>query len=443
MLLTALKENNLNENNVYAFKFNFEDNSLVDITAQIRRKIKTSKTNLHLFISSQQPPENTAFWLVPNGQRRIFSLLPKKQIGTVERRPASKGPIKISIASHSPKGTVIAEDIPMVQYANTAGEVDGNWSGLGTEQTTFTPTETSLNKGDFIVTYNISYSADSSLRYLVSKIKKVIKTNIRDTFLLTGRDNVNPTHVGETNKLFYFDTANAGDVQRLELEKALYRGIHPSQKDALYTARSFTHAGWVGPLLYHYELGNGTDIYDIPISKYGYKVVHIDNIKLMNTMTEIVPLEIEFKREGILHIKLPMKFHNTKSHLDSDDIRTKCIRFSLRLSSTQFDYSEDGIQEITKTEILSAKGDGKSREITPSPASGKISSIPICSEGGNIAYVDGKATKLENILNYPFPVIKLVFREAPPKDSLITFPVSVGYSPNVKDSFMVEFDGYQ
>ena len=436
-LLTCLGENGLSEENVYAFKFDVNTDKTTDITDQIRSKIRNSKSNIIFYLGGEVPEECEVF-AEANGQRRSFVGKSIIQTRTVKRHKATEQLVTIYIEASSPTGTVIADEIPSVQYSKTGDYVDGKWSGLTTEKATFVPEGPSLNLGDFIITYSISYPKTEGMKYNIIKVKEILDLSKKNNFeMIWDKEIKDWRHSGLTNKCVY---NNDTDVQRLPLKGAMYHSIHPSYIDAWYAARLFRHTGWIGARLDHCQYGNDSDTYTIPKELYGYKVVGVSRIVFLNDHEALNPEKIIWNEDGSWTIKL-------NKVIKKQTVSLQSLRFALWLSVTQFDISpsDRGIKNIAKTQVLQTTADGENDIFFFSLDDAFPSCLPIfrgSDRSMHIAYVAGVMTEIIDLINYPSPVFGIAFDKTPPKGSLIQLPILCSYTPTSDDKFLIRYDGY-
>ncbi|MFZ5799982.1 MAG: hypothetical protein ACOY3D_01205 [Candidatus Omnitrophota bacterium] len=440
-LLTCLKENHLSAENVYAFRFNASSNETTDITEDIRSRIKNSREDI-VFYLGRQNPAAAEIISRPNGQRRCFLAEPCQQQRTVETRSPHQRPIVIKVAADSPLGTVIGRENPSVQYAKTADYVEGDWVGLGTSEAKFFPKDLGVGSGDLVISYTIDYPAGKGMRYYVTGINEVVDLSQPNNFKMEFNAQLdNWVHSGLKNKALYFDMTNEMEVQRLALEMAMYHSIHPNYQDAWYTGRLFTHDGWIGVRLDHGQYGNGTDTYHIPRALYGYEVVGVGRVLLLNNYETLDTERVTWKNDGSWTIKL-------KRPIKKELISPQGLWFEVWLAVTQFDIfpSGRGIRDIGKTRVLEATADGRQKIFIFNLANAFPSALPLYKGPENtyhVAYINGVMTEVVTLINYPNPVFGIVFADPPAKGAVIKLPLMVSYAPVPQDRFQIKFDGYK
>ncbi len=216
----------------------------------------------------------------------------------------------------------------------------------------------------------------------------------------------------------YFDNFYGLDVQKHFLSNAR---IINEFEDEFYTAKTFTHVGWIGAMLVYNVAGNGTGIYRIPSELYGYEVVHISEIYL-DSEVPLLPKRHGQDSDGTWMVEFPVKL---------GEINT--IQFRLMLAVHQLDLEPDlsEVTRITKTEILSTIADGYKKSFAfKLPA--KISAVATLQREKVVAYIDGIAAFPERISGVHTNELAIMFENPPGRGQRITIPVLIDYEPQLK-----------
>ncbi|MFZ5801148.1 MAG: hypothetical protein ACOY3D_07245 [Candidatus Omnitrophota bacterium] len=154
-------------------------------------------------------------------------------------------------------------------------------------------------------------------------------------------------------------------------------------KDELFTAKPYT--GWPGAMLVYNVRGRGSDVYTIPASIYGYKVVSIADVTLNNLERE--PLVVQRKNpDGSWTLQL-------KNVYPDKDI----IQFRLIVKVSQINLDKTGqVDGVLKTELLMATATGREQELK-FKTKGEITAVANYSASSPLVYINGVATYPESI----------------------------------------------
>lgn len=221
------------------------------------------------------------------------------------------------------------------------------------------------------------------------------------------------------DRIVYFDLKNTLSTQENELVGA--QNIE-NYKDKLYTARSYTHAGWIGANLVHYQ--NGFKGRDIILSKilYGYNVVSVGSVSVNNINVTIQSIQ-----------RLPNG--DWKILLENDLIPTDLVDFGLWVSVYQIDidgknktdisqYDVNDIQHNSQTTVLRLTSVKKTNVITLQ-AGGKIGSLPINDKRKTVVFLNGTMTEIKGISMITPDMMQITFNNLLNKGDLVEIPVFV------------------
>ena len=243
---------------------------------------------------------------------------------------------------------------------------------------------------------------------------------------------------GKDMKGVYFEGKFGNDVQRLPVP-FIYRvkAGDVARVDRLYSAGTFRHRGWVGPLLIHYVLGNETNVYKLPSKLYDWSIVNIHSVTDLHSGEVLTPKNIRKTKKGEWIVTLPKAYSSQYA-----------LEFRVYLSALQLDLDskKHSIDRITKTEILTAVGNGEDETLVLSSHGGLISGISTFKKRDlslkDVAYIDGEMRDIVKLHDNGLSNFKITFDEPPPKGALVEVPVLADCFLEDNENIAIVYDGY-
>jgi hypothetical protein len=221
------------------------------------------------------------------------------------------------------------------------------------------------------------------------------------------------------DRIVYFNLKNTLSTQENELIGAQSVG---GNRDRLYTARSYTHVGWVGANLVHYQDGFDGNEVTLPRTLYGYDIVSIGSVVVNGVVMEIksirkmsggdwtVLLDQDIKPSDVVEFGLWVAVHQV-------DITGK-----KKTDVSQYDFND--IRSSSKTTVLQSKAEKKTNIITLR-ASGKVGSLPMNDKRKTIVFVNGIMTEIKSVTMNAPNILSVVFNDTLSYGDMVDVPVFV------------------
>ena len=359
---------------------------------------------------------------VPNSIQRIFSDASTDQPTIESFLPAGSDEIVLNAQAGivNPIGTVIGSDTPTIWDIDTELTIAGTWSGLGTNEATFTPTVagTILNKNIYTL-YDLRYPKGQGLEFVIENIYKSLDQN--DLILQYNNREVE-------SRTIDLDNVRTTDSY---IDSAITRNIK-SFEDG-----SFPLNAGIAEITYYLN-GNNTNEFTLPLTIYGMFINQVIRVQKMPSGDDIIDLTITKDGSGNFTVNTGLETFFT----------TDVLKVTLLSAGTMFDYEPycKSIREIARTNELLISSDGLSLEYTVNVDSLYLANSGIwdrtLSQMLPSCFVDGERRRLESITGYGTPILKVKFYagEAPTSGQEIKVPGISFYAPNSSEEIQIFYN---
>lgn len=317
-----------------------------------------------------------------------------------------------SAVLNAPYGILISTAIPKV-YNSTGTLLAGTWSGLGSNQATFTLTSGSFGVTKLYVQHNLLISAGNGIFELPTA---VIKAD------LNGKE-------ASFNKL------NSPQRQA----KLIQPRVTVGQTDVAYDfSTNRTDDQCFARLLYYYVEGDGQNKYYLPPTLYGYDVIGIRTInkpytqikKIYGDATKVFEISLtqalikgQTIEVQVLLGGLSFDYQIHNKGIISNTIKTSSIVLNAPGNTNTFTVRVDtnGGYNLVSASLVNFKNEYD--------GSGAITGV----SKKYVSYVDGVETELLSISGYNTPFLTFSFNFTPLINQKIDIPILATYSPMTSD----------
>lgn len=317
-----------------------------------------------------------------------------------------------SAVLNAPYGILISTDIPKV-YSSNGSILSGTWSGLGSNQATFTLSAGNFGTTKIYVQHNLLISAGNGIFELPTA---VIKADLN-------------------GKEASFNKANSTQRQ----VKLLQPRVTVGQTDVAYDfSTNRTDDQCFARLLYYYIEGDGQNRYYLPPTLYGYEVIGVKSInrpynnirKIYNDNNKSFELELTqalIKGQNIEvqvylgGLSFDYQIHN--KGVISNTIKTSSIVLTAPGNTNTFSVRVDtnGGYNLVLASLVSFKNEYDSN--------GEVTGV----SKKYVSYIDGLETEVLSITGYNTPFLNFTFNFTPLIGQKIEIPILASYSPTTSD----------